>query len=251
MNHHENYNQKYLDLAIESLGRSKGITFELVLVSSAIEEPKVPSWVKLHRVPRETRGNVSDNLGHRLADPGSKYFMSANDDIIFSQYALAEMVDVVGENRLIVNPLSNCDNGWMYHADIKIQQNQGLLRPQRVMKREDIVGFEEGIVYYPVQSRVLLQVPYLCMYATLMSRKIWDEVGEIDANFQLGWSDTDYSLRCREKGIMCGIVLSAFIFHFSGATTKNTSNDAIRLQDKQYFSKKWNISIEDMETGRL
>lgn len=236
MLHHENKNQAYLDMALNSLGKSKDVTFECVLVLSAENGVKIPDdapWIKPVWVPRETTGMQAENIGYKNAHPESKYFLHANDDLVFNQHALAEMVMVAGDQPVLVNPMSNCDNGMYYFTD--------LCYPQR--KVEEMYLHSQELVEKERGPRIFLPQRQLPMYATLVPRKVREQVGEIDESFKRGWADTDFCLRAAKQGVMMGIAMSAYIHHFGGITSSGTSTDEDRIQDKMTFKEKWGEDV--------
>jgi GT2 family glycosyltransferase len=251
--HHEHSTQKYLDVQLLSLEAQTFKNFEVIIMDSTetgLNLSKDYSLsLRVYRIPRSTSGPKATNTAATLAREGTKYHLWCNDDLIFNKYALEEYVIAADENAYVINPLSNCDNGWLYSANIDLVNKDGKrLEVKRFMDFDEVVGFEQAIIDYPRQSRVYVPQQTHCMYATLIPDALLKSLGGYDTNLLMGYNDTDMSFRYRQAGVNLITCLSAFVWHYGGATTKDRPRDR-QTADREYFRKKWNLP-EDFDGNK-
>jgi polysaccharide pyruvyl transferase CsaB len=81
------------------------------------------------------------------------------------------------------------------------------------------------------------------LYCVLVPRPVWDEVGELDAGFEIGmFEDDDFSLRVKKGGYRVIAAEDCFIHHFgNGSFSKLPSGESLQIfeQNKQRFESKW------------
>lgn len=243
--HHENECQKYLDNLLRSLRFQTYKWFEVIIMDSTENGCKIPddfpNPIKVYRLERTVTGPKATTMASQLADPNTKYHLWCNDDLIFNAFALEEMVVCAGESDCMVNPMSNCDLGWLYILDIEIRnkENQKLV-VQRFMDYETVRGFEDAIIYYARNQRIYIPQTSLCMYSTLIPAKTLKRLGGYDERFLMGYNDTDMSWCYRNAGVPLLVCMSAFVWHYGGATTKSRPRDR-QNQDREYFKEKWGL----------
>lgn len=239
-----NSNKKYLDLCLHALQSQQGISFETIIVSSCKEKPIVPDWTRLVHFDRRVHFPEGINIGADISDKRSKYILLLNDDAVPSRLSLVNMARACGDNKAIIGPMSNCDLGWRYFTDFNIHNEvKGKLTIDRFMTMEQIEGWEEDIINYHPTSHIMFPVDYVCFYATLIPRTVWDLVGPLDANYLTGHDDEDYCKMASRKGIQSYISTSAFVWHFGGRTANTEITQEIREQNLGYFTNKWKDRI--------
>lgn len=240
--HHENDSQKYLDWAIKSVAAQTYKDVEVLVMDSTVNGAKVPEWVRHVRTDRQMTGPQATKLGTIVAHKDTKYHLLCNDDVIMNKHAIEEMVFTAGDDPVVVNPFSNCDLGWLYWVPIELTNGSGghFKVTERFNDYEDIKGYEHSIITYPKPSRVYLTQQQHCMYATLVPKRVWDDLGGYDENLLMGYSDTDFCIRARHAGAQLVTAMSAFIWHYGGATTKHKPR-VRQEKDREYFKKKWNL----------
>jgi GT2 family glycosyltransferase len=238
---HLESNRKYLNACLESLRVQEGVDFEVILMSSA-PHPEVfgvPN-LKQYECEGDMGWTLKINKGVELSDPRSKYLMFLNDDVILSKHAIATMARNCADYAVIANPLSNCDNGWIYNAVFELRSGGRIMSlDKRFYEFEEIDGFQAGIHNYPRGQRIWINANYLCFYATMIPRAIWNQVGILDVNYVNGYEDQDFCLRAQKLGVATVVDAEAFIFHFGGATTESTSTQELRKYNEDYFKSKW------------
>ena len=92
----------------------------------------------------------------------------------------------------------------------------------------------------------LLDVSMAPLHCAMVSRKLWDEAGDLDEKFGLGmFEDDDFALRVKRLGYRIVAVEDCFLHHFGNGSFKTLSPaDALALfeKNKAYFEKKWSQS---------
>jgi GT2 family glycosyltransferase len=90
------------------------------------------------------------------------------------------------------------------------------------------------------------ELPMLSMFCIAMRRQVMEEVGPLDAQFEIGmFEDDDYSMRLRTTGKRLLCAEDCFIHHFGEASFGNLVSDGQfnRLFDanRERFENKWGI----------
>lgn len=255
MSFYENKNQHYLDLCLTSLLRQQDVDQEIIVASSALIPPTVPEGVKLLNLPRENKAAQNYNIAAAAAREGTEFLFTVNDDIIASSRSLATLVNLMGNNQIILQPISNSDMNLLYMADFQVfNMNRDVMHLRQFMRMSDIKGFESALMDYNPYSQfaMVIPVPYLCMYATLFRKEVWDKLGGYDTeNLAMTGDDTDLALRADEMGIKCFITPNAFVFHFGGATTSDSMTQKDRDVGMEKFKEKWGIDLTKLNVGKL
>lgn len=243
--HHLPENRKYLDACLRSLEAQEGVDIEVILVHDNYTPDGLPSWAQVHRVPDGYRWVHKVNVGVKKSDPKSKYLLLLNDDAILAKHTIASMAAKAGNNPVILNPMSQCDNGWIFHTPITLRPKEG--GSKRLDKRfyafEELEHFQDAIIHYPRGPELVVQAPYVCFYATMIPRVVWNAVGELDESCKTSHDDEDYCLRARNLGIQSLIDFESFALHFGGATSSTTTSEEDRMATHSYFDKKWGRSV--------
>lgn len=241
--HHETKNKPYFDLTMKSLAAQIGVEHE-VIVSCTTEAPlDFPDeckgmidkgTIKVLHLPHSTSPEVALNMGFKMADPTSEHYIMLNDDVILSKYALHTMSETIGDNtKLILNAWSNCDTGWLYFGCPNVEKNGKRLRFAKQMRLSQIEGFEQELINIPKLNPVVVEVPFLCFYATMMHRDLFKSVGGNDERFHTGQSDQFFCLKARRDfDAKCRVTFETFIFHFGGVTVESRFTDETRMKSE-------------------
>lgn len=233
-------NQRYLDLCLESISRQTYRDFEVILVSSGEHIPTHPDWVKAHHSPERLHYPEAINFGQKFTDQSSKYLMLMGDDAFMTETALEDMVRTMGDSQFIANPVSNCDNSSFYNLILGYEKDGFQQMKQRFYRYDDLKDvFEPMMKSRSVYAPGIIQRPFVCFYATIIPRSVWNKVGELDPNFKTGQDDADYCKRAINMGIPSGVILNAIIWHFGGVTADVALNNEIRSKNIEYYRQKW------------
>ncbi len=240
-------NQKYLDLALESVNNLDYPVeqLELIVSSSGEYRPTVmPMKMKTTKLHSDDRLHFSGvvNQGVRKADSSSEHYMIVSDDTIMTKNSLKNMVDEASGPQLrIIGAISNCDNRSKYilFFGFQIGDKQYQLT-ERFYRYDALAPYKTELMnqdsLYP--AGVLIQ-EHICFYAVLIPRAVWFMVGELDEGYKSGQEDIDYCLRCKAEGVPVVIAIEAIIWHFGGATADVVTTKDLRDYNIDYFKQKW------------
>lgn len=235
-------NDRYLRTALKSIENQTYKNIEFILVSSGEYEPKdLPDWVRHIHHSKRHHYPEAINSGFKYASKDSKYYFMINDDVIITKDAIENMVGVIGESEIVLNPISNCDNGFKYHLVMGFFKNGDFIpMKQRFYRYDDLKDNHLDLMdTHSLYPWGIVAQDFVCFYATMMPKTVWDKVGGLDNEYQTGQDDVDFSLRAKKIGIPCGIALNALIWHYGGATADIALTQENRAFNIDYFKKKW------------
>src|SRR4051812_7505045 len=239
-------NKHYLDLCMRSIANLEYDKDKLdVIIVSQVSY--LPEYENARTVcPHEGQFYPAEaiNYGVKVSDPTSKFFLILNDDVILTRNSLRNLVDAVGDKNAIANGISPCDQGLAYNLMFGFVDKNGHFAQMqgRAYKYDDLKDdFDELMMAESVYPPGLVRQPFLCIYATLIPRTVFEIVGTWDEKFKTGQDDLDFSLRCHQKGIDTVSILNALIWHFGGVSVESTLNMDIRIENIKYFKSKWNF----------
>ena len=229
---HDPKNEKYLRETTIALCQQAGIKFEVIVVLTEGVEAIIAPTFKIYTMPGKSTFAKKMNYGVRLSDPRSKYIMLLSDDVILGSGCLKDLAESCGDRMVITNPFSNCDNGRNYATPMPWEFSHTL---------EDVNV--DQIKEWPNRYPVFINAESVCFYATMIPRKVWDLVGELDETFDTGCEDTDYCMRARQLGIASQISMRAFAFHFVGKTSSDYCTPDITKRNHDIFEMKWGFRL--------
>lgn len=237
---HLSENQKYLNWCLNAIKESVGIGVEILCFSSAKYAPDTPYGVELFHDP-EKYSNVTKKYtaGYKMSHPGSKYMMYISDDVMVSKHTIAELADTIGDSGLILNPASNCDATTRYYSSYSVSNEHGVSK-QIPLKTtmEDMVGYQQAIIDYPKERRVLIDPGWVSFYCTMIPKSVMKAVGPLDEKLDVRHNDVDYCHRARKIGVPSMINLGVFACHFGDRTLpKCTTSEMYGDADKAFQEK--------------
>lgn len=245
--------KKYLDLLIQSIANLEYPKEQLEVIVVG-KKSYLPQY-EIDGIPIKTvcppdldqfYTATGVNYGISQASPESEYFFYMNDDVILTKDCLKNMVFTCRGQPYVANALSPCDQGMGYIFLLGYQKD-GDFHPlmERFYKYDQLISQFNHLInaksLYP--SGVVFQ-NNLCIYATLIPRSIWEDVGGFDENFRIGADDTDWCIRASQKGTRFVSVTDSIVWHFGGSSHK--LDDATRKHNQVYFYKKWGIPFPGM-----
>jgi len=243
----------YLDLCVKSALNLNYANKEIIIVGHKGLPPEYWEYfgVKTIAPPDEQFYNPRGlNYGIENASQESEYYFILNDDVILTKDCLSNLVQAVNSQEVIAQPISPCDNyrayslvmGFRYwkfgkehtHGDYFQMTKQFYRLDEFTKEMTHAMMHAESI--YPVGA---ISTPMLCMFATLIPKKVWQKVGIFDENFKTGQDDIDYSKRAQLKNIPMMYCLNSLVWHFGGVTADDSISLNNRKENIQYFKNKW------------
>lgn len=239
--------KRYLDLCIESIKRLNypKNKLEVIIVSRSSYLPRYENCLTIHPPEESFYPARGINFASQYMASDSEYIFTINDDVILTRDSLKNLVNLsqVMNDNVLINPISPCDNYLFYGLKFGFEKDGIFMgMPHRFYVYEDLSPYFENLV----KSRSLyetgfVKAPYLCFYATLIPRKIWEKVGLFDENFKLGQDDIDYSYRARNNGVMLVCCLDSLVWHFGGEGGSKGMDQSLRDHNALYFKDKWGV----------
>ncbi len=244
--HHLDENRKYLDLAIKGLENSKGTSFEVIILADSETPPEVPSYFTLVHDRSLDTATKKVHFGIKMSDPNSSNFLLHSDDIVLAQDTLANLERNMGEHSIILNPLTNNDTGSRFQTKLVLVPKDDPNHDPYVMPvnavMEDIKGWEDEILNYqtPFKNQgLMVRQEWTTFACTMIPRKVWEAVGELDPALETRHNDVDYCYRAMQMGIPTFIDMGSFAFHFGSVTLGKSVKPGEQDQATVHFRKKW------------
>lgn len=236
--HHYNDNQAYLDRCLQSVLASEGASIDVTVIADTENPPVVPVGVQLIWDRSLDTATKKGNYASKLAQGPNLLWLS--DDVMVSKHMIAALSDSVAKTNSIMNPYSNNDMGSYYHAWPTLRPPGAMPLPLRHnMSLQDIAGYEQCVVDYPHSESILLTVPWIPFYCTMLPKQVFEWVGDLDEKLDSRHNDEDFCLRARNKGVRTMVNLGVFALHFGGKTLDRSVSMAERDQATQHFIEKW------------
>lgn len=239
--------KRYLDLCIESI---KNLNYqkeklEVILVARNSYKPEYEGVKTVTPLSNDFYPAEGYNFGVSNTNPASRYLFMLNDDVMLTKNSLTNLVTRCRESndQFMINPISPCDNEISYGLIFGYTKNGEFKQlHERQYRYEDLeTDFKEMMAADSIYPPGIVKQPFLCMYATIIPRSIYEKVGPWDEQFKTGQDDLDYSLRAQQHGIGSISALDALVWHFGGVSAESTLNLEIRRENVRYFKSKWGI----------
>lgn len=238
--HHFNDNQGYLDQCLRSVLANSGVSFDVTVIADTEHPPVVPKGVKL--VWDRSLSNASKKINHAMKHADGPNVLWMSDDVMIAKHLLATLSETVSKTNAICNAFSNNDIGSYYHAEPKLVAPNGLTLPlKHNHELSELNGFEQCVIDYPQKDSILITVPWIPFYCIMLSKSVFEFVGELDEKLDSRHNDEDYCLRAKHKGIRTLINLGTFAFHFGGKTLDRSVTMIERDECSKHFAEKWGL----------
>ena len=185
--------------------------------------------IRVECLPKNLGFAGGNNFAARMAQ--GEYLVLLNPDTIVTAGWLEKLIGALKKDPAIgvVAPVSNFSGN-----ETKVNTYYRSLRQMErfaARRARDRQGESIGIDTIP-------------LFCGLISRKLWEEVGALDEDFQIGmFEDDDFSFRVRKAGYRIVTAEDCFIHHFgNGSFGKLQSEESRRIfeQNKKRFESKWN-----------
>lgn len=236
--------KRYLDLTIRSL---RNLDYPQELLEIIVVGK--PSYMPQYPGVRTVEPGLGDqyfasqgyNYGFAQASKDSKYIWSLNDDVIVTRSSLRSLVHDLADNFAIMNGTSPCDMETAYLLSFSIvKDGLNYVFASRSYLYEELEPFFPELLNaqsnYP---QGLIISDKLCMFATLIPRKVYEAIGGFCEEFRGGPDDLDYCNRLLARRGALLTSLSVVIWHFSSVTITSSYPAERWLYNIDLFKRKW------------
>lgn len=233
---HLDENAGYLKLCLESLLSSKYVDFEVICLADTISPPTTRNNPRLRVYWNRELNSASKkfNEGAKLASPHSKYLWLVSDDVMVASDCMKIMVQGMGENPIICNPMSNSDQGSQFYGDVGLPLK---LTKEQFSSQEEL-NLKSAL--YTMRRPFLIPVrSFVAFYCTMLPKKAWEMVGGLDDRMDARGNDVDYCLRAQQLGIHSFINLGAYALHYGDRTLPKVTTPEQYAACDQAFREKW------------
>jgi len=241
------YNQvELLDRCLRSLGRSRNVCLEVLVVDDA--SPEDPGevaesypFVRLLRSKRNVGYAAANNLG--LAEARGQYLFFLNSDTEVPPDGIAHLVEVLTAEPKAggVTPLHREPTGLVQRTCFRFPtMKSGLLLDSVVhhLRRDHAVIRDFLLSDWDHESR--RWVEHAQTSALLIRREVYDQLGGMDPELFLFYNDTDYCYRMHRAGFSILFVEDVEIIHHGGASVRTFERvDAQVFGDRSRYFRKW------------
>lgn len=246
LTHQLDENLPYLKLALRGLASTKGIPYEVWLMngSESLVDERETSLDHFHVIWDKSLNTATKKIEKAIKEhvsPESTHILLLSDDVIICHDTILNLYLAFRGREMIMNPMSNSDLGSLYEADLKLSTGK-ILKPDMSIEDLNEKEVKEIIETEKPSGHLLIPVPQLSFYCTMLSKTVITKVGWLDPKLEYRANDVDYCWRALQQGIHPYINLSAFAFHFGTKTLRKIDKDSsLANQGFQYFKKKWNL----------
>lgn len=225
-------NEKYLKECIKSIQKNTKFPHDITVVQSGSNKKvdlEVTNYFAFNR-----KLNFAKAVNYAIEKTSNSYVVLLNDDTIVSENWLTELQKGLSPTCKIVNPYSNCDQGWM-HTDQLKTKNLDLI-PK--MKLKDIIQHVEEIYQFKSLRNEIKKVDWVAFYATLFDREVFNKVGLLNDKYESGGEDIDFCYRAQKMGFEISYNFNSFVFHF-GAITRGDQIEELDQHNYQVAKKRY------------
>lgn len=240
VSHHYNDNQGYLDQCLKSVLASVGVKYDVTVVADTENAPVVPTGVTL--VHNKDLNTASKKVNWASKHAKGTHLLWLSDDVMISKHLLATLSDTATKANAIVNAYSNNDVGSYYLALPTLKAHGAPPLPlKHQMDLSYVSGYEQCVIDYPHSESILITVPWIPFYCTMMTKSTFEQVGDLDERLDSRHNDEDYCLRANHKGIRTLVNFGVFALHFGGKTLDRSVTMIERDECTRMFTEKWGL----------
>jgi glycosyltransferase involved in cell wall biosynthesis/tetratricopeptide (TPR) repeat protein len=246
----------HLAACLDAVEAATDVPYRVTIVDSAARgEPlRVPEGMRVIR--SEERLDFAAAVNRGIAAGDAPFLCILNDDTIPSRGWLGPLVERVRRASGICNPLSNYRFGQAKVPSLRLDGHELAADGHELADgRVSIPGGASISVerlhgYHPGLSGAQDHewVPFFC---TVMTRALFDRVGQLDEGFRNSHEDIDYCLRVRRLGLPTVVDERAFVFHFGGITRCAISDRTeIEAVNTRRLEAKYSLPLVVIHAGR-
>jgi GT2 family glycosyltransferase len=242
-----------------------GLTFTRACLHSLDRHSDYPNW-DLVIVDNASTDGTPEFLQAYAADRGYVRLMLLPDNRGFAAGNNAGARAARGEYLVFLNNDTYVTSGWMGNMvqHFERRPHLGLLNPvtnnigneARIdVAYADMEGMaREASRIGRVHRGDLFELDVCAFFCAMAPRRVWDDVGELDERFGMGFfEDDDYSRRTREKGYALGCAEDVFVHHHLSASFDVLGEQAKRElfeRNQRLFEAKWGPWAPHASRGR-
>ncbi|MBI2870856.1 MAG: glycosyltransferase family 2 protein [Candidatus Omnitrophica bacterium] len=215
---------------LESLFQETDTPAKLIIVDNA-SEPPVRAFlasvkprgaiVDVELIQNERNSGYSGGMNAGLKRSGAPLLCLLNNDLVFTQGWLGELIAVAESNPQIgiVNPSSN---------SVGILPPSGMALPQFGRTLSGLKG-------------IFTEVGMCIGFCMLIKRKVLDAVGFLtEENEGFFFEDEDYSVRAQQAGFQCVVAEGAYVYHDEHKTFRpGRERDILFTRNRKKCNEKW------------
>lgn len=210
--------------------------YEIIIIDNNSTKEETVSYLKSlpHQVIRyEQPFNFSkmNNLG--VSKSSGEYILFLNDDTApLRSNWLSELISICMQKGVgIVGSKLVHNNNTIQHAGIAILKTGAGFHPL-----QNVNSNSPGYFGFINMIRNCSAVTGACL---LIRKKIFDEIGGFDDDFDLYYGDTDLCLNVINHGYRVVYTPYAVLLHQGSSTIKENSSAYFAVENHQHFIKKW------------
>ena len=195
--------------------------------------------VRLMLRPDNAGFAAGNNAGARAAR--GEYLVFLNNDTYVTSGWMGNMVRHFERRPLLglLNPVTN-NIGNEARIDVAYADMEGMAREAARIGR--------------VHRGDLFELDVCAFFCVMVPRRVWDDVGELDERFGMGFfEDDDYARRAKEKGYALGCAEDVFVHHHLSASFDALGEQAKRqlfARNQRLFEAKWGPWAPHTSRGR-
>ena len=216
---------------VESFLDSTSSICKLIIIDNASSDGTVDYLLSLKDTEKckfkivlnkENNGFVEGvNQGIKISE--APYVCWANNDLIFYQGWLEEVLSILQKNKTIgaVSPNSN---------------SLGVHPPQGVSLSLFAAELREKY------KGIFVEMPFCVGFCLVVKREVIDKIEGLSRDFApLYFEDTDYSMKVKKAGYLIGIAKAAYVWHQEHSSFKQAKErqKEIFSKNRETFEKKW------------
>ena len=219
--------QKRVNRAFKSIPAK----YQRILLDNGNVALKVPDGVE-HYVTGPGMFTEAFNWALRDAMEHDSIPVICNDDIVFEDGCIDLLVSEIEHGAGLACP---------------IQVDMAL--PNNIVMGGTMQAFPGGIHRTGIRGKHYLtkrDYPWLPFCVVAVNPELIREIGYLDKNLKMWFSDSDYSIRARMAGWSVMLLPDAVVRHEQSAAVRAVGSDDMQLQfimDRTYFETKWGGQI--------
>ena len=207
------------------------ISYEIILVDDASDDPLDLSWTTLpspiRMIRNQFRKNFSTNNNQAAALARGEFLCLLNNDTLVTSGWLKPMVDVLRRN-----------------PDIAVLGNKHLFPGTEKLHHSGMAFDDNGLPWHlhPHTNPSLPAVNYqrdmqiVTFACVLIPAPVYRELGGLDESFNNGFEDCDFCLRARSSGFRVTYTPASTIYHYGQSSPGRKNLDE---ENKKLFLDKW------------